>query len=69
MDEIRHDVQDEIHFVNYIMLRRVYDVLLGLYSNVNGREANALAQLHEAGGFASPEPAITYDESDDTEEV
>lgn len=69
MDEIRHDIQDEIHFVNYIMLRRVYDVLLGIYSNISPEEANAIARLHEAGGFASPEPAITYEEDNVPDQV
>lgn len=61
MDEQHHDVQDEIHLVNYIMIRRVYDVLLGIYSNINPSEADALARLHEDGGFASPEPSISYE--------
>lgn len=68
MDEIQHDVQEDINLVNYIMLRRVYDVLLGIYSNINPNEANSLARLHEDGAFASPEPSISY-EANDADEV
>lgn len=61
MDEQRHDVEDDYQLVNYIMMRRMYDVLLGIYSNINPAEADSLARLHEDGMFASPEPAISYE--------
>lgn len=57
MPEIEHSGEDEIHLVNYITLRRIYDVLLGIYSNINPDEADSLAKLHEYGLFASPEPS------------
>lgn len=59
MPDIEHDGNKEIHFVNYVMLRRIYDVLLGIYSNINPAEANSLAQLHDGGYFASPEPSYS----------
>lgn len=62
MNEIPHSIEDNIGLVNYITLRRIYDVLLGIYSNVNPGEADSLAQLHDAGLFASPEPSYVADE-------
>lgn len=58
MDEIEHAIEDQIHVVNFITLRRIYDVLLGIYSNINAGEADSLARLHQEGYFASPDPAI-----------
>jgi len=60
---------EEANLVNYIMTRRIYDVLLGIYSNINPAEADSLARLHEAGLFASPDPAISYEEPNDADEV
>lgn len=60
----QHFIEDQIHVVNYITLRRIYDVLLGIYSNINPNEANSLASLHDAGLFASPEPSYVIGETD-----
>lgn len=60
MPPIEHDVEevdDEFKLVNYITLRRIYDVLLGIYSNINEAEADKLVLLHQQGIFASPPPA------------
>lgn len=58
MDEINHAIEDNLQIVNFITLRRIYDVLLGIYSNINPGEADALANLHQDGFFASPDPAL-----------
>lgn len=67
-EPVEHAIEDEIHLVNYITLRRIYDVLLGIYSNINPGEANSLAQLHQGGFFASPEPAYTEVRDDTLED-
>lgn len=64
MNAEEHDLENEIHVVNYITLRRIYDVLLGIYSNINPDEADSMARLHEEGLFASPEPMITLGSED-----
>lgn len=58
MEEVNHAIEDQIHVVNFITLRRIYDVLLGIYSNINPEEADSLAHLHQEGYFASPDPAV-----------
>lgn len=61
-EDVAHGIEEHVHLVNYITLRRIYDVLLGIYSNVNPQEADSLAQLHDAGLFASPEPSYVVGE-------
>lgn len=65
MAEIKHNVEDEFDTVNYITLRRIYDVLLGIYSNINETEADTMAAMHERGEFASPEPAYRLRRTDE----
>lgn len=64
MEAEQHNIEESFDIVNYITLRRIYDVLLGIYSNINPGEANSMAQLHEEGLFASPEPTITLGSED-----
>lgn len=61
-EETAHQIEEHIHLVNFITLRRIYDVLLGIYSNINAAEADTLANLHDAGLFASPEPSYVVGE-------
>jgi hypothetical protein len=49
--------EDNLGMVTAITLIRIYDVLLGIYSNINPEEADNLVKLHEAGAFASPDVA------------
>lgn len=51
------NIEANLSLVNTVTLMRIYDVLLGMYSNINPEEADALVKLHEAGDFAGPNPA------------
>lgn len=42
---------------NFIMLRRINDVLMFLLRDVDEDAANHLASLHERGIFVTPPPA------------
>lgn len=64
MEAEQHNIEESFDIVNYITLRRIYDVLLGIYSNINPDEADSMARLHEEGLFASPEPTITLGAED-----
>lgn len=57
-----HNLEDEIHMANYIMLRRINDVLMLLLRNVNEEDADVLAKMHEEGIFASPDPIMRTDQ-------
>lgn len=57
MEAIEHNVEDELGVANFITLRRIYDVLMGIYSNINEEEAGKLAGLHQQGIFITPPPA------------
>lgn len=50
-------IEDNLEIAKIVTLMRMYDVLLGIYSNINPEEADNLVKLHEAGAFASPEIA------------
>lgn len=54
---IEHDALDELGVANFITTRRIYDVLMGIYKNINEEEANTLAGLHEQGIFITSPPA------------
>lgn len=58
---IEHDIDQEVHMANYIMLRRINDVLMLLLRNVNEEDADTLATMHEEGIFATPNPAFRQD--------
>lgn len=49
---------ENIHLVNYIQSRRIYDALLVLIDHFDSEAADSLVAAHEAGHFVSPEPSI-----------
>ena len=65
MDDETENIEDNTDAVNSIMLWRIYDVLLGIYSNVNPEEAQNLVKLHEDGIFVTPPPAYREGQFDD----
>jgi hypothetical protein len=56
-EPIEHDMQDEMELANFIILRRINDVLMLLLKNTNPQDADAIAKMHEQGIFISPPPA------------
>lgn len=50
-------LEENVDIANTIILWRIYDVLMGLYSNINPDEAKKLVKLHEEGTFVTPPPA------------
>ena len=53
---MENDEIKEILMANHIMLRRLNDVLMLMLKNINEDDANVLAEMHEEGVFASPDP-------------
>ena len=56
MDNKPEYIEDNLGVVNTITLMRIYDVLMGIYSNMNPDEADAMVKMHEQGIFATPDP-------------
>lgn len=56
-EPVEHNVVDELGVANYIVLRRINDLLMTILNNINPEDADALANLHEQGIFVSPPPA------------
>lgn len=67
-EPVEHNIEDEMGVANFIMLRRINDVLMFLLRDVDEDAANHLASLHEQGIFVTPPPAWrpgedSYDDS------
>lgn len=60
-----HNIEDEFELVNFITLRRIYDVLAGIYASIDGEAADRLMTLHEQGIFITPPPAYRPGEDDE----
>jgi hypothetical protein len=57
-------IEDHAEFVNTITLMRIYDVLMGIYSNLNEEEARNMVRMHEQGVFATPDPVYLEPKED-----
>lgn len=72
-EPVEHNIEDEFEVANFIVLRRINDVLMFLLRDVNPDAANHLASLHEQGIFVTPPPAwrpgedIDDESTDDTD--
>ena len=58
--ETEHDPfsEENIRVSNFILLNRIYDVLMGLYQEANPDKARDLLELHLAGNIMGPSPAF-----------
>jgi hypothetical protein len=56
MCSMREEIETNLPLVNTITLMRIYDVLMGIYSNINEEEAMNMVKMHEEGIFATPDP-------------
>jgi hypothetical protein len=52
-------VEDNLPLVNYIMLHRVYDLLLILCQAQDPEKTARLVELHTSGGFLGPTPSYS----------
>jgi len=59
---IEHDIEDELEIAMFVTQRRIYDVLMGIYSNINPGEAEDLVKLHADGIFVTPPPAFRVED-------
>lgn len=51
--------KDNVGTVNAIMLMRIYDVLMGLYTETNPAAAHALLEMHTDGIIFGPMPSLS----------
>lgn len=56
-EPIEHNIEDEMEIANFIVLRRINDVLMLLLREANPQMADQIAQMHEQGIFITPPPA------------
>lgn len=64
-EPIKHDLDDSIAQASAIILWRIYDVLIGIYSNINPEEAARMVELHKDGFVISPPPAYRAERDND----
>lgn len=63
------DINANLGAVTYIMLGRIYDMLVLIADSVGkGEDALQLIQLHSQGQLMSPPPSLAIDEDDETVE-
>lgn len=61
------DINDNLGAVTYIMLGRIYDMLVLIADSVGkGEDALQLIQLHSQGQLMSPPPSLAIDEEDES---
>lgn len=63
-----NDINENFGAVSYIMLGRIYDMLVLIADAVGkGEDALQLIALHSQGQLMSPPPSLMLDEDDDEE--
>lgn len=73
MSDSMSDINDNLGAVTYIMLGRIYDMLVLIADSVGkGEDALQLIQLHSQGQLMAPPPSLMLEddtsEGDDDEE-
>lgn len=67
-DDKMNDINENFGAVSYIMLGRIYDMLVLIADAVGkGEDALQLIALHSQGQLMSPPPSLMLDEDDDEE--
>ena len=60
------DINENLAAVVYIMLARIYDILVLLADGSGkGEDVLRLIKLHEEGQLMSPPPTLAYEDDDD----
>ena len=63
------DINEHLGMVTYIMLGRIYDVLLLIADGVGkGEDALRLVELHRSGELMAPPPSLNLEDSDESTE-
>lgn len=63
------DINEHLGMVTYIMLGRIYDVLLLIADGVGkGEDALRLIELHRSGELMSPPPSLNLEDEDEQSE-
>lgn len=61
-----NDINENLAAVVYIMLARIYDILVLLADGSGkGEDALRLIKLHEEGQLMSPPPTLAYEDDDE----
>lgn len=68
MSDKMNDINENFGAVSYIMLGRIYDMLVLIADAVGkGEDALQLIALHSQGQLMSPPPSLMLDEDNDEE--
>jgi len=68
MSDKMNDINENFGAVSYIMLGRIYDMLVLIADAVGkGEDALQLIALHSQGQLMSPPPSLMLDEDNDQE--
>ena len=68
MSDSMNDINENFGAVTYIMLGRIYDMLVLIADSVGkGEDALQLIQLHAQGQLMAPPPSLMIDEDSDDE--
>lgn len=60
-----NSIEDNLPMVNYIMLHRIYDLLVLIAKNVGSiEEVDKMIQYHDAGHLLGPLPSYTAEEEE-----
>ena len=69
MSDSMNDINENFGAVTYIMLGRIYDMLVLIADSVGkGEDALQLIQLHAQGQLMAPPPSLMIDEDNDDEQ-
>lgn len=65
-ENVSQDINENLAAVTYIMLARIYDILVLLADGSGkGEDVLRLIKLHEEGQLMSPPPTLAYEDDDD----
>jgi len=65
-ENVSQDINENLAAVTYIMLARIYDILVLLADGSGkGEDVLRLIKLHEQGQLMSPPPTLAFEDDDD----
>ena len=63
-EETKQDLSENLDMVNYIMLHRIYDVLLMISNKLVGpEETEKMSKYHEEGYLLGPSPSFRSEDA------
>jgi len=63
MEDVKHDLFENLDAANHIVLSRIYDVMHLILKNINPEDALFINKLHAAGHILAPPPAYLEDQN------